>query len=177
MAKSQKKSTTEEENSTLNSEVSMGSKQAPKRKSSAARLSDNEDAVPKKVSKQSGTPPIVDLLILKWLNQVKATEPTKSESGTKSNYEKRQEKKARQRLHKAVGPATVLVAPDNKTLEKLQDNAAPKEPEKTPAPSPSSKKKPVKLAATLTRFSELEKQKLAASERVLFITLGKQIQH
>lgn len=89
MAKSQKESTTEEENSTLTSEASIGSKQATKRKSSAARLSDNKDAVPKKVSKQSGTPPIVDLLILKWLNQVKAIEPTKSESGTKSNYEKR----------------------------------------------------------------------------------------
>lgn len=46
-----------------------------------------------------------------------------------------------------------------------------------PALSPSNKKKPIKLAATLTRFSELEKQKLAASERVLFITLSKQIQH
>lgn len=134
--------------------------------------------MPKKVSKQSGTSPIVDLLILKQLNQVKATEPTKSESGTKSNYEKRQEKKARQKLYKAVGPATVLVTlDDTKTLEKLQDNAAPKEPKKAPAPSPSNKKKPIKLAATLTRFSELYKQKLAASERVLFITLGQQIQH
>lgn len=137
--------------------------------------------MPKKVSKQLGTPPIVDLLILKWLNQVKAIEPTKSESGTKSNYEKRQKKKARQKLYKAVGPATVLVTlDDTKTLEKLQDNAAPKEPKKAPAPSPSNKKKPIKLAArpaTLTRFSELYKQKLAASERVLFITLSKQIQH
>lgn len=177
------KTTTEEENSTLTSKISIGSKQGKKRKSSAARLSDNKDAVPKKVSKQLGTPPIVDLLILKWLDQVKAIEPTKSESGTitKSNYEKRQEKKARQKLYKAVGPATVLVTlDDTKTLEKLQDNAAPKEPKKAPAPSPSNKKKPIKLAArpaTLTRFSELYKQKLAASERVLFITLSKQIQH
>lgn len=178
MAKSQKESTIEEENSTLTSKASIGSKQATKRKSSTARLSDNKDAMPKKVSKQSGTPPIVDLLILKQLNQVKAIEPTKSESGTKSNYEKRQEKKARQKLYKAVGPATVLVTlDDTKTLEKLQDNAAPKEPKKAPAPSPSNKKKPIKLAATLTRFSELYKQKLAASERVLFITLSKQIQH
>lgn len=65
MAKSQKESTTEEENSTLTSKASIGSKQATKRKSSTARLSDNKDAVPKKVSKQSGTSPIVDLLILK----------------------------------------------------------------------------------------------------------------